>query len=87
MKLSQILRSDLAPASAASVCADAFLAQDEDTQDWLKGIAADIILLHAKGHYAEAVVRLASENLEQEMLLCLWHLLDSKVRSTLKGKR
>ena len=71
-------------AEAHSPAKLAFEQLDPDTQDFLRSLAADVILLLSKGDDQGAWARIEDESLDADCKAGLWSLLDSKQRSTLK---
>lgn len=58
---------------------------DPETQDYLRSVAADVILLLAKGDDMGAFERIKTEAFDADSQVGLWSLLDSKQRGALKS--
>ena len=58
---------------------------DDETQDYLRSVAADVILLLSKGDDKGAFERIAEEQFDADCKVGLWSLFDSKQRKTLSN--
>lgn len=62
-----------------------FEALEPDTKDFLRSIAADVILMLTKGEDKKAWDYIEDQGLDADCKVGLWSLLDSKQRATLKS--
>ena len=67
--------------SAKSVSVDTFQKLDTDTQKYLRNVAMEVIAMLAKNQAYEAYEYVESENLDADLKVGFWSLLDSKQRS------
>lgn len=73
------------PASAKPVSVDIFQQLDTDTQEYLRSVAAQVITLINRNDVEAAVDYMTSEELDADLKVGLWSLLDSKQRSAIKA--
>ena len=73
------------PASSSPVSVDTFSKLDSDTQDYLRSVAAQVITLLSRNDAAGACDYMTDENLDADLKVGLWSLLDSKQRSAIKA--
>ena len=72
------------PASAKPVSVDTFEKMDSETQEYLRNVAMVVISMLAKNEAVEAYEYMESENLDADLKVGLWSLLDSKQRASIK---
>ena len=72
------------PASAKPVSVDTFENMDSETQEYLRNVAMVVISMLAKNEAVEAYEYMESENLDADLKVGLWSLLDSKQRAAIK---
>lgn len=59
----------------------------QDQQEYIRELAADVVAVMANSGQAEAFDRIEVEQLDNEQMVALWSLLDSKTRSALKTEK
>jgi hypothetical protein len=79
------IKKDEQKASAKSVPKDVFDSLDYQSQEELRGYAADVIVMLSQDKVADAVAYYKSLELDEQWSAAIWHLFDSTQRRTLKS--